>query len=189
LQEPIEGLEFSLLQDLPGLLTGSAFESCTFKGLNLAEKDFRQARFVDCRFDDCNLSNIVVVNTVWRNCAFNNCKLVGINWSTARTLSSLVFKKCQQKYSIFQNIKIEGMEFEECQLQEADFSEANLKKVKFCHCDLFNASFSHSDLTEADLRGAINYTIDLAHTKVKNAHFSMPEAMVLLESLGIKLEK
>ena len=60
--------------------------------------------------------------------------------------------------------------------------EANLTDT-----DLLGTTFHQCNLTKSDFRNAKNYMIDLQTNNVKNAQFSLPEAMNLLQSFDIIL--
>ena len=74
-----------------------------------------------------------------------------------------------------------------CKLEETDFSETKLDESIFHFSDLTRAIFNHSDLRKADFRGAHNYVIDPRNNFLKEAVFSEPDVMSLLETLDIKI--
>lgn len=48
--------------------------------------------------------------------------------------------------------------------------------------------FRGCDLRKADFRGAIGYVIDIQQNKLRDAKFSFPEVVCLLEGMGIRIE-
>jgi len=119
---------------------------------------------------------------------FNNSKAVGVNFSSCNGLSSLIFKACLLDYSIFQGVEIPSLKMENSSLKDTDLSESKLVNACFSGCNLQNAIFNSSDLSKADFRNAKNYYLDPQYTKIRNAKFSMPEAMSLLSALEIIVE-
>jgi fluoroquinolone resistance protein len=70
---------------------------------------------------------------------------------------------------------------------DVDFREADLRQADFGGTDLSQSLFGNTDLAEADLSRARNYRIDPAHNSLRQARFSLPEAMSLLHSMDIVL--
>lgn len=163
----------------------SGFE---FEQLDLTEKILKGALFMDCRFISCNFANCSLLNVSFRGVEFENCNLMGTNWTEIRKNGSYSFKGCKLDYSSFQAADLRGLKFEHCMIREADFSGANLSKAFFTGTDLSGTSFANANLEKADLRHARNYFIDPKFTKIKDAQFSFPEALVLIEALGAKVE-
>ena len=48
--------------------------------------------------------------------------------------------------------------------------------------------FHNCDLSRSDFSGALNYSIDVRTNQVKQAKFSLPEAIALLQALDIRIE-
>ena len=87
----------------------------------------------------------------------------------------------------FLGLRLAGAAIKDCLAKEADFREAVLSKADLSGTDLAGALFGGTDLTGANLAGARNYAINLKENKVKDAKFSLPEAMALLYCLDIKI--
>lgn len=68
--------------------------------------------------------------------------------------------------------------FEECDLQESNFRNCRLEATQFFRCDV----------RKADFREAKGYVIDIPSNKLRQAKFSFPEVVSLLDSLEIKIE-
>lgn len=159
-----------------------------FADINLTDGNFKSAVFIDCKFTKCNLSNVSLLNVVLRGVVFESCNLMGINWTEVRKSSSYSFIECKLDYGCFQSMDLRNMKFESCSLREADFSQANLSKAQFGGSNLAGASFSGVNIEKADFRGARNYFIDPRFAKLKEAKFSFPEALVLIQALGVEVE-
>jgi uncharacterized protein YjbI with pentapeptide repeats len=78
--------------------------------------------------------------------------------------------------------------FVDCQIKNADFYNAELNGSKFKGSDLESTLFENTNLTGTDFREAKNFSIHPLMNKIKDAQFSMPEAIALLRALGIKVE-
>ena len=75
----------------------------------------------------------------------------------------------------------------ECIAKDVDFRETLLMKSDLSHTDFADSIFIKTDLTEADLTEARNYNINATLNTIKNAKFSLPEAISLLYGLDIVL--
>jgi uncharacterized protein YjbI with pentapeptide repeats len=128
------------------------------------------------------------MNISFRGVVFENCNLMGTNWTEVRKNGDYGFYECKLDYASFQSVDLRGMRFENCAIREADFSGANLSKAVFRKSNLAGTSFSNSNLEKADFRDAREYFIDPKFTKLKEAHFSFPEAIVLIQALGVKVD-
>lgn len=68
--------------------------------------------------------------------------------------------------------------FDGCDLQESNFQNCRLEKTQFTRCDI----------RKSDFRNSSGYVIDIASNKLKQAKFSYPEVVWLLNSLEIQIE-
>ncbi len=159
-----------------------------FKELDLTDAELKSAVFIDCKFERCNLANVSVLNVVLRGVVFEDCNLMGINWSEARKNGDFHFLGCKLDYGCFQAMDMRGARFENCSIREADFSDTNLAKANFRGSLLTATSFVKANLEKADFREAREYFMDPRFVKMKEAKFSFPEAVALLQALGIEVE-
>lgn len=167
---------------------GEELSGCEFIGIPFAGQNLKGLAFIDCKFTGCNLSNLSLMNAVLRDVHFKDCNLMGINWTEIRKGGTFHFSSCKLDYGCFQRMDLRGQKFEDCSVREADFSEANLAKANFTGCQLSGTIFNNVNLEKSDFRQAHNYFIDPRLAKLKEAKFSFPEAIVLLEALGINVE-
>lgn len=184
--EYVEGKTFEAGDDL--ILDGTEFVECTFIGLDLAEREFKNSKFIECHFRKCNCSNAVVQNSTFRDTKFDECKLMGINWSSVQSIANLSIQNSNLDYSVFQELNLGHAIFKDCVIREVDFSQSKMESANFSGSNLRGSFFTGCDLSKADFRDAIEYNIDPQFTKLKKAKFSMPEAMSLLQSLEIIIE-
>ncbi|MBJ7449751.1 MAG: pentapeptide repeat-containing protein [Parachlamydiales bacterium] len=166
-------------------------------------KDFE---FVDCQFVNCDFTNADFTMATFSNCTMDQCNLSYVKWTTARVMT-LTIKSCKCVNNAFyeaipkffhlivedtlmMTCNFTGMsliksKFINCKLMDCFFQEADCKGVTFQGCDLKGSLFFHTNLEKANFKSACNYSISVADNNVKGAQFSYPEAMDLLNGLGI----
>lgn len=159
-----------------------------FNKINFSEVNLKSSIFIDCKFVSCNLANSSLLNVVFREVVFEDCNLMGTNWTEVRKGGDYSFFGCKLDYACFQSVDLRGLKFDHSVIREADFSGANLAKASFSGATLSGTSFVNANLEKADFRSARGYFIDPKFTKIKDAAFSFPEVLVLVEALGAKVE-
>lgn len=159
-----------------------------FQEINFTELELKSRVFLDCKFTKCNLSNVSLMNIVFRGVVFEDCNLMGTNWVEVRKGGDYSFNACKMDYCCFQGVDLRNMKFDDCLLREADFSSANLSKASFKGANLSGTSFANVNIEKADFRGARSYFIDPRFAKIKEAKFSFPEALVLVQAMGAEVE-
>lgn len=173
-------------------LVSSEFYDCTFIHCSFVESVFRDCRFVNCVFQKCDLSLAQVPNSVFSVTRFEDSKVLGVNWTQADWSATWLrdpigFFKCAISHSTFIGLSLREIRIRDCVAVDVDFRESDLSQADFAGTDLSESLFSNTDLTEADLSRARNYHIDPGLNVLKQARFSLPEAMSLLYSLDIVL--
>jgi fluoroquinolone resistance protein len=173
-------------------LASSEFYDCTFVRCSFAGYTFRNCRFVNCTFQHCDLSLIQVPESTFSGTRFEDSKVVGVDWTqadwTAVGLGDPIgFFKCAISHSTFIGLSLKALQVKECIATDVDFREADLTKADFAGTDLSESLFSKTNLTEADLSSARNYHIPPERNVLKQAKFSLPEAMALLYGMDIVL--
>ncbi len=173
-------------------IEGSTFVGCTFDDAHLREIAFRDCRFLASSFVACDLSLVDVGGSAFRDVSFDACNLTGVNWARATaTLHDPLevdFRDCILDFAIFQGCALEGRRIHHCVAHECDFRQAVLVDAVCRGTDFAGANFEGADLSGADLRKARNYAIDVRSTRVRGAHFSLPDATALLQGLEIELD-
>jgi fluoroquinolone resistance protein len=175
-------------------LVSSEFYDCEFLRCSLAESALRECRFVNCVFRECDLSLMRVPDSRFTSTRFENSKVVGVNWTEADWPQAglgnpIGFFTSAISHSTFMGLSLRDIEIRNCVAIDVDFREANLSRADFAGTDLSRCLFSSTDLSEADLSRARNYLIDPGQNVLRQARFSLPEAMSLLYSLDIVLEE
>ncbi len=177
--------KFVSTDELPKSLSGMVFENCLFKGCDLKEINFAHGRIIECNFDSCDLSNINLRNARLRDSHFKNCKMLGLKWGDLDDLSNLSFQGCNLGYSNFSGLKLKKNKFIECLFEEVDFAQADFSECDFSSSDFLNARFDETNLTKTNFSRATRYLIDPNRNKIKGAKFSLPDAIGLLQGLGV----
>lgn len=131
-------------------------------------------------------------NSTFSATRFEDSKVIGVNWTRAdwsatRLRDPIGFFKCAISHSTFIGLSLREIQIRDCVAVDVDFREADLSQADFAGTDLSESLFSNTNLTEADLSRARNYHIDPEQNALKQAKFSLPEAMSLLYSLDIVL--
>lgn len=185
--------KFSELELGSADLHSSQFNDCTFELSKFTEARLTGSRWVDCVFSDCDLSLVDFSNSALSGVRFERCKLVGVNWTLAdwdlrRLDDRLHFNDCNLSHSTFIGLKLHKLEIIDCQATNLDFRGADLFGVDFSGSDLTGTLFGDTDLRQADFRSARNYSLSPLQNKLKDAAFSLPEAMSLLYQMDIRLE-
>lgn len=175
-----------------GQLLSSEFYDCVFIDCSFVESVFRHCRFVNCAFQACDLSLIQIPESKFSSTRFENSKVIGVNWTQAdwaatRLGDPIGFFKCAISHSTFIGLRLRGIQIRDCVAVDVDFREADLSQADFSDTDLSKSMFGDTNLTQADLRRARNYYIDPGQNVLRQAKFSLPEAMSLLYSLDIVL--
>ena len=73
-------------------------------------------------------------------------------------------------------------------MKEADFTEANLSNSFFDHSNLTDAVFDRTILDNANLKNAINFSIDPTKNQLKKTKFAKDNLAGLLDRLNIMIE-
>ncbi|NLE44935.1 MAG: pentapeptide repeat-containing protein [Chloroflexi bacterium] len=173
-------------------IVGCTFYDCVLVRCNFIESVLRGCKFVRCLFRQCDLSLSQVMGTSFTSTQFEDCKLIGIDWTQAhwsetRLVSPVGFLQCAISHSTFIGLDLTEIRIEDCVAVDVDFREANLTRAVFAGSDLANSIFGNTNLTEADLSRAHNYWIDPGRCTLRQAKFSLPEAMSLLYAMDITL--
>ncbi len=170
------------------IIQGKSFEECEFDGCSFIDCRWQKCRFLSCKFNECILSAINPLDSRFIQIKFTNCKVIGFDWTKAQKIDELDFNGCQINYSNFKLLKLPKIKIVKCEAKEADFTETDLSEGDFKNTDFEKSRFFKTNLSNADFRGAKNYSIDVKNNTLTKAKFSVPEAWSLLNSLDIVLD-
>lgn len=173
-------------------LENALFEECVFNHCNFTSAVFSRCKFSHCTFNHCNLSVVDLSWSKFYEVAFNECKLSGTDWTRADWPAfnldpELSFTKSILTNATFLGLKLQGLKMEECKLHDVDFRECDLSGSAITGCDLAGSLFNQTSLRAADFTDSWGFNINVLQNTVTGAKFSRPEAMSMLESLGIEL--
>ena len=186
-EENFESIEFNGIRGITDIKSKS-FYHCTFTNCDFTESDFSFSLFSDCIFKDSNLSLIKLTGTKIHNAHFIACKVLGVDFTQiSKLIFRIGFRNSQITKCSFSSLDMVESDFTDCNIFQSDFFKAKLAKSNFSGSDLKDTAFENTDLTNADFSNAKNYSINLLTNKVKNAEFTMPEAIHLLDALDIKV--
>ena len=175
-----------------GLVSNVEFNDCSFIKCSLRETTFLEGKFSECTFQACDLSLANLKGSTFIHNRFEDSQLVGINWTETswaknKFLKPVDFFACVINHSTFSALDLKKIAITRCTARDVDFSEANLSGADCRFSDFSSSRFLHTNLTGADFSGATNYSIIPGLNTLKDARFSLPEAMALLEGLEIVL--
>lgn len=170
------------------ILENKEFEECIFEKCSFVEMTFKNCRFIQSSFKESVLSAIKPIDCSFLEVKFDLSKVIGFDWTLAKTIRFLEFVDSQINYSNFSGLKLHNTKIIKCIAQEVDFSEADLTDSDFQQTDLEKSRFLNTNLTKADFRKAMNYSIDFHFNTLKQAKFSLPEALSFLKYLEIDLK-
>jgi uncharacterized protein YjbI with pentapeptide repeats len=173
---------------ISGKFTDCVFFQCVFESAIL-----NNCRFSNCLFQECNLNLVKLSGSSFPATRFEKSKLMGVDWtqatwSTSGFYSIVHFLECVISHSTFIGLELKRIQITNCIANEVDFRDADLSNADFKGTDLARSFFGNTNLSEADLSQARNYMIDPSNNILKQAKFSMPEAMALLYSMDIVLK-
>lgn len=168
---------------------GLEFQDCRLENIDLTAMDFCMYVFEDCVFDKCNLSLVKFNNARLNGVSFKDCKLMGIDFTQVDKLFlELKFEKCNISQCNFSFLELKGVSFDSSDLTAVDFVDSMLKKASFKNVKFKDVTFHNSDLRESNFTGAQGYFINPYNNNIKKAAFNLPEAVALLQGLGIRLK-
>ena len=182
--EAIGNIDFSE-QDI----SGREYVKCNFENCNFTKTILKNTDFFDCSFSGCNFSLAALTNTGLKGVKFSSCKLMGVDFGACSDfLFSVTFIDSHLDYSSFHKKKMKKTVFSGCSLKEVDFEETDLASAVFKDCDLSQANFFRTVLEQADLRGAVNYSIDPDANKISKAKFTYDGLAGLLQKYNIEID-
>ncbi len=169
------------------------FIDCEFRNCSFEECSITGCTFVNCKFTNCTIISLTSRYSEVKNAVFQKCNLIGVHWNdllpSGKYAHSIEqFENCQIKYNTFSEMNFIRFHFSGNSIQESVFEQCNLSESNFLNCRLDGTQIFESDLRKADFRGATGYLIDITSSKMKEARFSFPEAINLLNSLGVKID-
>ena len=184
-----------------------------FDRISLEEDCLENQVFRECEFHNCQFLSSRIHRCLFRSCAFQNCVFAGVEWKFTSMVDgifkdsicvgidwSLLKTKTRGnepvyeaqntffKYCSFYQMGLKRFHFETCRFQESYFEECSMQECHLENISFDKTQFRGCDLRKADFRGAVGYVIDPQQNKLREARFSFPEVICLLDGLGISIE-
>jgi len=164
------------------------FDNCTFIKCDFSKSIMQNCKFTECVFIKCNLSLATLNNCVFNDITFENSKLIGVSWSRCEEPFDVKFDSCNISQNSFHLLDLRQMKFINSLIKDTGFEECNLERALFETCDLEQTVFLNNNLQKANFETSKNYLIDPKQNDIKNAQFSLPEALSFLSLLPIKIK-
>ena len=164
------------------------FDNCTFVKCDFSKSYMRGCKFTECTFVKCDLSLSSLINCVFNDVTFENSKLIGISWSKCEEPFEVKFDLCNISQNSFHLLDLRQIEFKNSLIKDTGFEECNLEKALFDNCDLELSVFLNNNLQKVNFETSKNYLIDPKQNNIKNAQFSLPEALSFLSLIPIKIK-
>lgn len=176
-----------------GFVTNCEFENCTFIGCNFTAVTFRNCAFSNCQFEKCAFRTIKFQFSTMQGSIFSECLLMGINWGELQSKGNRLFpieklERCTLKFNNFIHVNMIRFDFSNMTIQDSYFHDCRLSHASFRNDDMNRTNFSGCNLNCSDFRGARGYNIDLQSNTLKQARFSFPDVVDLLNTLDIVIE-
>lgn len=174
--------------DLQGAHLGQKeFYRCTFQRCQLQESRWKQSKLEACVFSACDLSRAELQQTALRDVRFEGSKLMGIDWTNVSPNPELAFDNCVLRYTSFVGLSLRRTAFLRCSALEANFFDLDLTEADFSGTDLTGSNFRGCNLTKTDFSTAVGAFLDPANNRVKATHVPVETAVLLAQSLGMRV--
>lgn len=186
IDDDYENEAFERISAANSLLNGRTFVSCSFNGCDFSGSDFSSSSFEDCAFNECNLSGAKFTDARMSKIAFRGSKIMGVDFTVANPFAMDVsFDGCVIDSCDFCGMKLKKTPFIKCEITATDFIGTDLTGADFSGAAFRDAGFDKTILVGADFIDARGYAINPASNNVRKAKFSLPDAITLLEIMGI----
>lgn len=184
--EEYENDTFTSIAAGGAMLRGKSFVHCTFKNCDLSNADCSGTLFESCTFTECNFSLVRMNDAKMRGVVFTGCKILGVVFTPCDTLIiDMHFTKCVLRNCNFSGLSLRKMAATNCEIIDSDFINIDLTDADFTESSFQGTEFNNANLTRASFIDARGYEINPLSNKIRKARFSMPEAISLVEYLGV----
>lgn len=175
------------------VIKDTEFLDCEFIECMIEDCKFERCSFIDCKFTRCNIISVQSKHSQMRTSTFLKCNLIGVHWNEllpAGKISGPIGKlsDCFLKYNTFIEMSLMKFDFAGNNILDSAFENCNLRESSFKGCRLEVTQYTNCDMRKADFRESNGYQIDIGTNRLKDAKFSFPEVINLLNVLGIKID-
>lgn len=164
------------------------FDNCTFYKCDFSKSYMQNCKFTECTFINCDLSLSIFKASTFNDVSFVKSKLIGISWSSCDEPFDVSFDTCNLSQNSFHLLDLRQIKFINSLIKDTGFEECNLENSVFDNCNLEQTVFIKNNLKKSNFGTSKNYLIDPSENDIKNAYFSLPEALSFLSLLPIKLK-
>lgn len=154
--------KYDLSRKLASVL--AAIRGTSFRGTNLTDADFTQARLKSTDF-----RKAILIRTCWCNAQRLGWIRPGQSYLQYREVRQLVIKK-EGEGKVFDNLNLQGINLEQASLRKASFAGCNLKEATFQYANLQEASFIGANLNKANLQDTNLRKTKLVQVQLDNAN-------------------
>ncbi|MBX7195140.1 MAG: pentapeptide repeat-containing protein [Sandaracinaceae bacterium] len=186
-ENDLEGEDFTALEAQGLDLGGKELYRCTLRGSKLFETRWRRTRLEDCVLEDCDLTRADPAGLVLSGVTLRRCKLLGIDFTDLAANPDVRFEECNLEYAVFRRTNLRKLKILDSNLRATSFVECDLVEADLSGCDLTGAIFEGSSLGKADLGRAQGAFVDPQRNRVKELRISVESAVLLAESLGMRV--
>jgi len=138
---------------------------------------------------NCKLFCSIEATTTLTHRVFNNCKIMGVDFTKCDTLMiDFSMDECKIKNCLFSNLNLKKCNFYKSEVMESDFVNTNLSGSNLSESNFSGSLFHNTNLFKVNLIKSINYNINPLKNNIKEADFSLPEAMTLLNAFQITIQ-
>src|SRR4051794_2376853 len=177
-------------------LSGQEFRNVEFVDLDLTEASGVGAVFEECVFRHAKLNASVHTDAAFINCTFSRSNFFDVRFERCKLVGS-VFDACALDLMVVDGgnwsfVGLSGADLHSARLSGVRLREADLTRIRATggtlrDCDLSGATWDGADLTGCDLRGSDLAGIDPATVRLAGALITLPQAVVIVEAMGLDL--
>lgn len=194
--ELIEDREFTDEDWYAEPLADRSYAGCTFRRVDLTEATTRGVVFTDCVFGNVRFNASQHHDSAFLRCTFTRCEFFDAAFTGCK-LTGSTFTGCGTRplrvdggdwsYVALSGADLRGVTFTGVRMREIDLSGARCAGATLTGLDLSGANLARADLSGADLRASDLTALDPALVILTGATIDPAQAVVIAESLGLKV--
>ena len=94
----------------------------------------------------------------------------------------------RMEYCVFEEMDLTACSFVDSIVKECSFFDCNMEGMELWASDFDQSIFERNNLQNSNFHQSRNYTLNPFNNEIRGARFSAPEALSLLEFLGVEVE-
>lgn len=169
-------------------LTDTLFEDCSFHHCSFQDIKLENTIFRNCDFKQCSWANISFMEVKFQECRFTEGTMIGLqlNHGLVPTFE-IAISQSKAEFCIWEEMSLRNCSWKDSLVKDCNFYGCDLQAVSFVASDFTDTGFDRCKLQKTDFTDASNYAFDPATNPVKDATFSSPAVLALLQPLGINI--